>query len=334
MNFKIHLSELLFLSFVLLLAGCIGEAPRDNPLDPLSTMYSGNIALKGRVLLANQTAGVSGANVSSLEDGVGVLTDSSGYFSFLRLSLGAQTIVCAKNSCVADTQRIVLRADEPQQLSFALNGLPGIPFTRILTRKIDQYFPSPQYFVDIAATVTDPNGVSDLDTSVWFSVDTLLYPMTYSITTKNFEVTLYKYDFPTNTIDWLVGKSLKIIATDIHGASGLSAPFAVTRIIENEAIPTYPSSLNNDTTRADSLVFRWNPPDVTFNYSYSIVLSRVDAGTRTVVWTLTGLSSFFQEVSYPTSAPALLSGNYVWTIAVVDDFGNYARSKESSFVIK
>jgi hypothetical protein len=41
----------------------------------------------------------------------------------------------------------------------------------------------------------------------------------------------------------------------------------------------------------------------------------------------------FQFISDNNGQP-LGAGNYVWTISVVDQFGNYSRSKESSFVVK
>jgi len=42
------------------------------------------------------------------------------------------------------------------------------------------------------------------------------------------------------------------------------------------------------------------------------------------------------QLRYPadSSGLTLLPGNYIWTISVVDDFGNYSRSKEASFVVQ
>jgi hypothetical protein len=182
--------------------------------------------------------------------------------------------------------------------------------------------------------VTDPNSITELD-SVWFGVDTLRFPLSYSVGTKKFITTIYKYQFPTNTIQWLVGKPLRIIARDTKNAIGISNDFFVTRVIENTATPIYPSSFNNDTTGA-APVFKWLPPDVTFNFSYSLFLSRVDGGVLTQIWSTSGINSFFEEYAYTTtgSGSALTAGNYSWSVSVVDDFGNVARSKESSFVIK
>lgn len=325
----------LLIIFVLLVNGCIDDAPHDNPLDPESDSFVASGSLTGRCIIGNQLSGVSGVVVWNENLSMSVISDSSGYFLFHSLPAGTHRFISSKQNYTNDTFSVNIQAGAGVQIVRGLNSAPVVSFRQILTRKIDQYFPSPQYFVEITAAVTDPNGIAELD-SVWFSVDSRQYPLTYSVTTKNFHATIYKYDFPTNSIQWLVGKPLTIISRDVKGSVNVSDPFYVTRVIENEASPLYPSSVSNDTVKADSLVFRWTPPNVTYNYSYNLSLSRVDGGTQTVVWTLTGLNSFNEEYLLYTdpTRPVLNGINYVWTISVVDDFGNYGRSKESAFVIQ
>ena len=324
---------ILFIGFFLF--GCVDDAPHDNPLDPQSSSYRKEGGISGRIIIANQSAGISGATVLDLAEKISVVTDSSGYFSFNEVAAGTHRFVVTKSNFTSDTFQTVIQAGATVQIIRGLNSAPVVTFQQILTRKIDQYFPSPQYFVEISAAVSDPNGIAELD-SVWFGVDSLKYSLTYSVTTKNFHATIYKYDFPTNTIQWLVGKPLTIISRDVNKAVNISAPFFVARVIENEATPISPSPFVNDTVSADSLTFKWSPPNVTFNYTYNISVSRVDAGTQTVVWTLTALNSFNESYDFylHPNRPVLIPGNYVWTVSVVDDFGNYGRSKESAFVIK
>jgi hypothetical protein len=326
-------SHSIVLGITLFFSAC-SDAPRDNPLDPLSPRYQGNAAVSGKVYVLNENTPVVQARVTCLESGLSVVTDSSGAYQFSKLDVGSLTFICSKENFVSDTQKIVLQAGTPQQIQFGLNGYPYVVSQNILTRKIDQYYPSPQYFVDIAASISDPNGIEDVD-SVWFVVDSIQFAMDYSPTTKMFETTIYKYSLPTNTIQWLVGKPLTIVTTDRSNARGIGAPFYVTRIIEDEATPIYPSSLNNDTT-GSTPPLKWSPPNVTFIYSYTLVISLVSSGTESIVLTYPGLSfgnEEFQFISDNNGQP-LGAGNYVWTISVVDQFGNYSRSKESSFVVK
>ena len=323
---------------LMLISGC-KDAPRDNPLDPSSPQYANTAPVKGRVLLLNQNSGIVSASISSLQDGVSVSSDADGNYSFKNLTMGKQTLVCAKENFVPDTQQVVLQNLTTKEVVFELNGAPYVLAQNILTRKIDQYYPSPQYFVDVTASVTDPNGITDID-SVWFSVvDTLIFPMTYSVSSRLFETTLYKYDLPTNTTQWLVNKPLRIRSKDIHNAINLSAPFYVSRIIENTATPTYPTfntaTSQKDTTGSTPLL-QWSPPDVTFNYTYTLTLSLVVSDIRTVERTYTKLnsSSMQLQVLADSSGLPLSAGDYVWTISVVDDFGNYSRSKEAPFVVQ
>jgi hypothetical protein len=319
-----------------LIAGC-KDAPRDNPLDPGSPQYIITASVKGRVLLLNKNSYITSASISSLEDGVSVSSDTEGNFFFNTLTIGSQTLVCTKENFIPDTQQIILQSRTTKEVIFELNGAPFVQKQNILTRKIDQYYPSTQYFVDVTASVSDPNGIMDVD-SVWFTVDTLLsIPMDYSVTTKQFQITIYKYDIPTNTIQWLVNKPLRIRSKDRSNAVNLSTPFYVSRIIENSATPTYPT-INTTTSQMDTTgptpLLQWSPPDVTFNYTYTITLSRVESDIRTVVWTSTQVTSSSLQLQYPADSTGLSGGEYVWTISVVDEFGNYSRSKEAPFVVQ
>jgi hypothetical protein len=318
---------------LLLATGC-ADAPRDNPLDPLSPEYSGEGTLSGTVSVRNQGTPVASAEVRVLEDSIFVTSDSLGRYSFRHLSPGAATVVCTKENFSPDTQRVSLTSGGSGSLNFTLNGAPVTLSQNILTRKIDQYYPSPQYFVDVSADVSDPNGITDLD-SVSFGVTSLLFPLVYDPTTKQFQARIFKYDLPTNTIEWLVGKPLHIVSKDRSGARNSSDPFYVSRVIETGATPVYPSSLNNDTTNGTPLL-KWTAPVVTFSYTYALSITRIDAGIPTPVWAVTNLNSQLDQYQYPGSAAAdpLTPGNYTWAVTVVDEFGNSSRSKESSFVVQ
>jgi hypothetical protein len=329
------------------LYGC-HDAPRDNPLDPQSPQYIATASVIGTVTILNQNTPLPSATVMSMEDGVSTISNASGFFSFDHLTTGNQTLICTKANYTPDTEHIVLQTQTTAQVHFSLNGAPYIVSQNIYTRKIDQYYPSPQYFVDVTASVADPNGITDID-SVWFFVaylssgsstpDTLFFPMAYSVSTRLFQVTIYKYGLPTNTIQWLVNRPLQIKSRDLHYAINYSNPFYVSRVIENTATPTYPI-MNTATSVKDTTgpipLLQWSPPDVTFNYTYSLAISRITSGVYTDVWSYTQLSSINNEFQFPgdNSGETLDSGEYVWTISVVDDFGNYSRSKEASFVVK
>ncbi len=328
--------------------GC-NDAPHDNPVDPQSSQYVSTTSLTGTVSILNQGTPLSSATITSREDGISTISNASGAFSFDRLTIGTQTLICTKSNYTPDTLHIVLQTQTTAQVHFDMNGAPYVVSQNIYTRKIDQYYPGPQYFVDVTASVADPNGITDID-SVWFFVtydstgslisDTLFFPMTYSISTRLFQATVYSSALPTNTIQWLVSKPLQIRSRDLHYAINYSNPFYVSRIIENTADPisptTNPSTSVKDTTGSTPVLHWSSISGVSFNYTYSVTLSQIISGVRNDIGTYSRIGSVNNAFQFPgdNSGETLVSGNYVWTVSVIDDFGNYSRSKEAAFVVQ
>jgi hypothetical protein len=321
---------LIFL-FIVLLNGCIDDAPRDNPLDPRAPGFAKTGSLTGRILIANVSVGIEGATITSIAEKNSVQTDALGYFTFPSLSSGIQKFICTKQNFTADTFSVSIQIGQTTEIFRNLNGAPVTVFSKIITRKIDQFWPGTIYSVDIIAEVIDPNSSGDLD-SVWFNVDSLMFPLSEpSGTNKYFTATLDKGKFPTNTIEYLVGKELYIISRDDNKAINKSAPFKITRVIGDAAVPVSP--INNVTVKADSISFHWLQPNVQFNHTYTIIVSKIISGTPTLVQTYANVNSFYQDYPIDGSVLSLEQGIYVWAVAIIDDFGNYSRSKEYSFVV-
>ncbi len=327
--------------------GC-NDAPHDNPIDPQSQQYVSTTSLTGTVSILNQGTPLSSATITSREDGISTISNASGAFSFDRLTIGTQTLICTKPNYTPDTLHIVLQTQTTSQIHFNMNGAPYVVSQNIYTRKIDQYYPGPQYFVDVTASVADPNGITDID-SVWFFIpypsinsltsDTLFFPMTYSVSTRLFQVTIYSSALPTDTLQWLVSRPLQIRSRDFHFAINYGNPFYISRIIENTATPLYPtmntSTLVKDTTGSTPRL-HWSLPDVAFNYTYLLRISRVVSGVNYEIATYSQIGSVDNAFQFPgdNSGETLDPGDYLWTISVIDDFGNYSRSKEAAFVVK
>lgn len=313
---------------ICLIGGCSLNPPHDNPLDPDSPGYTGTGSLQGRVMLLNfPSIGISSVLLYTIPATFTIVADSSGYFEFPEIPSGEYYIIASKTLFTPDTIHVTIKTAGQSSVNFFMNSYPVVSSTKILMRKIDQWWPNPVYSAEISASVGDQNGISDID-SVWFKVDSLLYPMIYSVIDKNFQLSLNSYQVPSNNIEWLVGQPLTVVARDGKLSSGASAPFFVSRMIEDEAVPDYPKF--QDTT-SGSPVFKWTAPSVRFLYTYSINVVRVDAGSQVMVWTQENIGSYLISYQYPGT---LEDGNYFWTIAVVDEYGNYSRSKESTFVVK
>ncbi len=316
------------IAVVCLIAGCTLDPPHDNPLDPGSPRYTGTGAFSGHVTLANfPEIGMPSIHIRTEPATFDVLTDSTGYYEFSAVPSGAYRIIASGPTISPDTIDASIPLNTRMTIDFRANALPVVTSEKILMKKIDQWWPNPVYSAEITASVSDRNGQVDID-SVWFAVDSLTFPMSYSLTEKTFQATLVSHQLPSNNIEWLVGKALTVVARDIHGSTGRSSPFYVSRMIEDEALPVSPQF--QDTVLASPL-FTWTPPSVRFLYSYTLSVVRQDAGSETTVWTLDNVGSYLASYRYPSSLEA---GSYFWTVAIVDEYGNLSRSKESTFIVR
>ena len=318
---------LILTSFAMVLAGCAPDAPHDNSLDPMSPNYKSVGVMEGRVMtLSPPYGGIPNVLVSIQQTGTAELTLSNGSFSFANVPAGTITLLVTKAAYLSDTIQVTLPVGGNYDAEIHLDALPQISNAQVVTSKIDQWWPGPVYTATVTANVVDPDGVGDID-SVYVRVDSLSFTMNYSVANKNFQVNIGATQLPDQNLQWLIGRQMNVFAIDRSKGAGASPSLYISRIIESEPVPTYPTSLD---TTAVSPRFDWNPPTVSFDYTYQLQVVRIDAGTETVVWSQSGLNSSYVSYNYPAVLP---SGTYFWTAAIVDAYGNVSRSKEASFVV-
>ena len=306
---------------------CAPDAPHDNPLDPASPGFSNTGSVSGEVvLLSDPRIGIQSAQVAVDTAGPVFLTDPLGRFTIESLPAGTVRLIASKAGYQPDSATLIIEAALSFPVQFQLDALPAILQGDIITQKIDEYFPGPTYRAEISADVTDPDGLSDLD-SVWSVIDNLWFPMTYSPASRLYEATVFDFDLPTNNLQWLVGKELRIVARDLPGAIQAAGNIFISRIIEESAIALSP--LPGDTTGPSPLL-QWDPAPVTFFHTLTLGIVRQDAGTQTPIWSQPLVDASLQSYLYPGS---LTPGSYFWTVAVVDEFGNLCRSKPSAFIV-
>lgn len=312
----------------LIVIGCAPDAPHDNPLDPSSPSYTGTGAIQGYVtLLSDPRQGVAAAEVRVTPDGPIVLSSSDGSFSMPPMTACTAELIAAKEGFRADTQQVQVRPGTVASVELRLDALPVVSQRRIVTQKIDAYFPGPVYLANISAEVSDPDGLADLD-SVWCAVGNITSPMSFNPDSHLYEVTLFDYQLPTNNIHWLVGKEVRIFCMDDSGALNSEGDLFVTRIIEESA--TAVSPVDGDTVAASPLL-EWRPAPVTFFYTLTLRIVQQHSGTQTLIWSQDKVDANAWSLRYPST---LAPGSYFWTIAVVDEFGNVSQGRPSSFLVE
>lgn len=276
--------------------------------------------------MSDPRVGIPSAEIMLAPSGPVYLSDASGGFVIMDLPTGSATVITSKAGFLTDTVTITVPAAATLPLEIQLDALPVIAQAEIITKKLDEYFPGPTYLAQISADIGDPDGLTDFD-SAWSVIGDIWVPMTYSPISRLFEATVFDFDLPTNNLQWLVGRELRIVARDQSGALAEEAGLFLTRIIEESALPVSPAL--GDTTGPSPLL-RWNPAPVTFFHTLTLEIVRQDAGTQTPIWSQALVDAGLQEFQY---SGALTPGSYFWTVAVVDEFGNMCRSKPSSFLV-
>lgn len=321
---------LLLCSLMLIQTGCAPDAPHGNSLDPLSPNYRNSGNLTGKVLtLSVPYSGISGALVTIEQDRSAEMTASDGSFSFADAPSGSLTVTISKTSFMSDTVNLSLPVGGSYSATVHLDALPQITNANVVTAMIYQLWPGAVYSATVTANVTDPDGIGDIvDSTVRVQIDSLSFKMDYSGETGLYEATINTSQLPDQNFQWLVGRQFYVSARDQENGSAREGPFYVTRIISVEPVPTSPTS--QDTTTAHP-TFEWNPPNVSYGYTYSLQIFLINAGVPTQIGTPVTLVSDSVSYSYPDS---LGPGNYFWTVGITDRFGNSARSEGASFVVR
>lgn len=322
---------LILLSFLALtLSHCAPDAPHDNPNDPASPKYNPDGVLAGKVLtLGAPYFGIPNALVVILQDSAAAITAADGSFEFRNAPTGIVTVVVTKQGYLSDTLQVALQMQKSVDTLVHLDALPQIINPQVITSKVDQWWPGPVYSAFVTADVNDPDGISDINPdSVFVQVDSLTFPLGYSLLNRNWQASIQATSLPNRDIQWLVSKQLLVIAYDREKGMGMSQPFYITRIIEPEPLPLLPN--NSDTIHTAFPQFTWGSPGVSYDYTYVLQLYLITAGTPSQVGNSVTLNSGIQAYDFPDSLP---NGQYFWTIALVDGFGNSSRSKEAPFAV-
>ncbi len=311
-------------------SNCAPDAPHDNSLDPASPNHKTAWGLAGRVLsLSLPYSGVPAALVLVQQTNTAELTASDGSFSFPNVPAGNITLIISKASYLIDTLRLTIPVGGISDTSIQIDALPQISNVQVVTSKVDHWYPGPDYSALVSATVNDPDGIDDIDfNSVHVRVDSLSFAMNYSIMTRSWQVSIDATQLPNQDLQWLTGKQMNVYATDREGGVGTSVSFYVSREIEAEPVPTSPTGLDTTTSYP---VLNWDPPKVSFDYTYQIQVFNIGGASPALVGSPISLSSDYVSLSYPDSLP---NGTYYWTAAIIDGFGNSSRSTEASFVVR
>jgi hypothetical protein len=328
-NYKSHFSDailcLLLLYLVYLFSlNCSLNAPRDNPLDP---NLGGNIW--GRVTSRNAYEIADVEVFIPFADAI-TYTDTCGEFSLYVLPEDSMYIFFVHENYALESTMVVPEKGKIDTLTMELNGLPYFTEYEATTHYYDRNLPAdPLYFCELSTIAGDIDGEIDID-SVWVEIPDLSYSrkLDYDLDEQKFIYTLYTDELPGQTLEALVGEAIFFNIADKGGAIVQSPPYYIARIIYQAPGVIFPirgtDILMFDTT------FVWHKYNYGYYVSYHGEIIKIISGGPAGVVQYFNVSDQ-NDTTFYVNISILNLGEYYWTLEVIDDFGNSARSKEYRF---
>jgi len=312
-----------------ILFSCFGNAERDNPLDPKSENYENYGQVRGLVYTYYAPyQPLSNVTITLLPGSQTTTSDLSGAFLFTEVPPGNYLIFTDLENYASDSVQVQINSGETKQVQFNLDGLPELQQIKLNTGVINLWWPpEPSQLLECEVDVSDPDGYQDIQ-SVLFSIPGIDFADTLQITTTLgvFQNKFYSHDLLVNSIHELVGYPVYIDIQDNVGPRQQFGPHLLVRVIDEETLIVSPQG---KVLLGSLPTFEWNPVVLPYPFTFSIDIFRIiDQGYDSKVLTISEISS--GDTQYTVQSP-LAEGSYYWTISIVDQYGNWNRSKPATF---
>jgi hypothetical protein len=312
------------LLFLLLFFLCSCEAERFNPLDPKSPNFRDEATIYGSVL-DWMGSPLEGARVEIVPGPYYSVSSLTGQYEVLDVPTGSYTLTASKDGFSADTGQAEATAASPARLDFRLDHLPACTELRATTHN-DSNGSGNDFYAVFFARIYDSDGWIWGD-SVYLTVDTtLIWSMKHlgGDSCDSFSVLVTDDSLPGRTLEYLVGRSLRVHATDNAGKSSVSDAFGISRIVYESPVAISPSG----TAPQNPVTFKWFTVKGEFDFTYTLTVEETYPNENT--WIVENIPSTTNEYFLGV---LLEPGIYRWSIKAVDSFGNTSRSQVVAFMV-
>ena len=226
---------------------------------------------------------------------------------------------------------VTVSAGQLSEIEIPLPGLPVFKAFGVNSLHLSRWFPPPEelFSLEVLATLDDVDGLADID-SLWLVAPEIGLKEHIAV---EVEPGTYLHTVPAERLSVgliaLQGKAFYLLAKDRSGQMNTSAPAFIVRVIEETPLARAPDNLTvlNEPTPA----FAWDPVELQYPFSYRLDIVQINQNVESIVQTIDNIPASDTTI---TAAAPLFSGNYFWTISVVDEFGNRSRSREAGFRIQ
>ncbi len=326
----------LLLFATLALAGCLGSAAHDNPLDPDSESYRAEGTVAGTVTgIYPPFEGRSGVRVHLVPLGAGgaervARTGADGAFLVDGLPAGSYGVHAEADGYrpVDDTVTVVVGAVARTELR--VDALPVVTAQSAQTVHMDRWPPaSPVFQLVVSVSASDPDRQGDVAGATLVAEELAFRAPLIERAPGQFDVTLDAAALPGGRAQSLLGRPLRIEVTDRAGNVSFGPPLALVRVVEQTPLTASPQG--SVTIAQNPPVLEWRPSDLPFPFTYRVEVSLLDgAGVPNLVFDRDGLPPTATTFALPA---ALIPGDYTWSVWTVDEAGNRSRSKPAGFIV-
>ena len=183
--------------------------------------------------------------------------------------------------------------------------------------------------LEISATIIDSNGVD----SVWVMLDDvnigILEPNRNEVPWDEASwINSFHDEVLIGKIATVIGHPITVNVLDSDGFTTKGEPFFLTRLIDDPPVTFSPV---NDEVVSRLPTMEWEPYFTDFSYTFSIQIVHVpESFIEKIVYKHTDIG--FEETTHTVQDTLTASPRFLyWTVSVIDEFGNEARSLEAKF---
>lgn len=325
--------ELIFLLPILLLS-CTSPAEHTNPLDPQSPMFSERARITGTVTgYYAPFRPLRNVEIRLTPEPALAFTDVEGKFALEDLPSGDYELQATVAGYAAALRPIRLAKRQQLNMTIALNGLPHVDSATVITERRLLAANSIRYFLQVENVVAgDPDGINDIKRVVFSAPD---FSFSDTLTLVDRARGRWRRQFRQEELpaaaplpEW-PGHGMFIQIEDLPGNKTSAGPFYLARVIQETPEVLAPN--NNVVITSPPLLFQWRLGAVPFPFTQEIEIQDVlDPEARTI---LSGIPPNTTVKSY-SGGGLPTAGTYVWTVKIVDAFGNASRSRPAAFQVQ
>jgi hypothetical protein len=323
---------LALLLMILLLSTCFNNADRDNPLDPGSGKYQDFGEVKGYVYTYYAPfQPISSAMITLMPGNKNTFTDEEGAFSFKDITPGNYLVIAYYANHAPDTAHVQILANKTISIQFNLDGLPQLDTLILATGFKHEPYPfEPSRLIDCTAKVSDPDGPADI-ASVTVMIPLINFKDTLDLTQAvgTYKKRIAESDLHVNYIEELFGLPFFIEITDKVGEICRFGPKYLVRIIDEEPEIVSP---RGSAVVGIQPILKWKSLQLPFAFTFKVEIYAISGNELLypAIHTFSSISSDITEFQLSTILP---SGLYLWTVSIIDGWGNWSRSKPATFQV-